>query len=292
MRTTFLRPVASDGLVLQGLLHEPSAGPRSHAVLHIHGMAGNCYENRFLDHLAAAYTDAGLALLSINTRGHDSIADFAVQGDPLRTRRVGSAYETFAESARDIRAGLDALRERGYAGVHLQGHSLGASKVTAYAAGTPDPCVRSLVLLAPTEMIRYAAGHAEHAARVREATELVQAGRSEALLTGFVWGSALVSAATYLDLTTRGNPVDVFGGDEERPAPLGRVSVPITAVMGTRDSGMEVIGSSAEAYLELLRRTATSSADFAGFAPDDDHGYTSHPSAVAEFVAERCGSLR
>src|SRR4051794_29844677 len=129
MRTTFLRAQTSDNLLLQGLLYEPE-GPARAAVLHVHGMAGNFYENRFLDVFADVYTRAGLALLTVNPRGHDTIADFPLAGGG--SRRVGSAYERFADCALDLEAWATVLRERGFGRIIVQGHSLGASKVVHY----------------------------------------------------------------------------------------------------------------------------------------------------------------
>jgi hypothetical protein len=57
-------------LRLDGLLFAPEGEARA-AVLHIAGRAGNFYANGFLDAMVENYTNAGLALLSVNTRGHD-----------------------------------------------------------------------------------------------------------------------------------------------------------------------------------------------------------------------------
>lgn len=81
MKTTLCRVNTKDGLRLDGLLLAPEGEARA-AVLHLPGRAGNFYANGFLDAMARIYTDCGFAFLSVNTRGHDHIADFRV-GDKI-----------------------------------------------------------------------------------------------------------------------------------------------------------------------------------------------------------------
>lgn len=87
MKTEFCRVNTKDGLRLDGLLFAPE-GETKAAVLHLSGRAGNFYANGFLNAMARIYTDNGLALLSVNTRGHDHIADFRV-GDTREIKRIG-----------------------------------------------------------------------------------------------------------------------------------------------------------------------------------------------------------
>ena len=48
MKTRFIRFQAEDGLWLQGLFYEPDQ-KATQVVLHIHGMGGNFYENKFYE---------------------------------------------------------------------------------------------------------------------------------------------------------------------------------------------------------------------------------------------------
>ncbi len=287
VKTTFLRAATADHLLLQGLLHQPEQHPWEGAVLHVHGMGGNFYENRFLDTMAKAYTDAGLALLTVNTRGHDAMADVPlVAGDSASIRR-GVAYETFAECVHDIAAWLDLLSSRTEAPVFVQGHSLGASKAVYYLQQTGDERVQGLVLLSATEMLQYAEAQSGHADRVTEAAALLKEGRGGELLPGLVWDDGYVmSASTYVDFTTRGNPIDVFSGYAPgQPAPLGQVRTPLLAVMGTNDEGIVAIGTTAHAYLDLLRAKATACASFETYIPECNHGYRGAENQVATTVS-------
>ena len=96
MKQTFLRSTTSDNLILQGLLSEPDI-LTGNLILHVHGMAGNFYENRFVDAMTKVYTEKGYSFLSINTRGHDFIADFSVAGDKEEYKRIGNFREVFED---------------------------------------------------------------------------------------------------------------------------------------------------------------------------------------------------
>ncbi len=286
VKTTFLRTATADSLLLQGQLYEPEQNYRA-AVLHLHGMGGNFYENRFLDAMAAAYASAGLALLTVNTRGHDMISDIPLVGQPAPSVRRGVAYEVFAECVKDVAAWLDVLADRLPVPLFLQGHSLGASKAVHYLSTSGDPRVAGVILLSPTEMLQYAEAQPDHLPRLAEAQQLAAEGSGDTLLPGLVWRDGYVlSAGTYVDFTTRGNPIDVFSGyAPEQPAPLGRLRQPMLSVMGRSDEGILAIATSAEAYLALLRRKATGCSDFTAYVPDCNHGYRDAEEEVAAAVA-------
>ncbi|HUD05399.1 MAG TPA: alpha/beta fold hydrolase [Candidatus Saccharimonadales bacterium] len=285
MKTTLVRTVAEDKLGLQGLLYEPDTKSNS-AVLHIHGMTGNFYENHFLDAMSKAYTDKGVALLSVNTRGHGMISDMQIEEEPPTYKRLGNAYEIFADSILDIEAWIQTLLSRGYQTIYLQGHSLGGSKVVYYQAETQNPNVKGLILLSATEMIHYAESNPGHKASVEEAKTLIDSGKGTQLLTEPIWEDRfIVSANTYIDFTTRDNPIDVFKGyDKTLEAPIGNVTVPILAVMGTKDNGPKLIGETSEEYLNTLRSKAKKCPNFQIFVPDTNHGYYQHELEVAEKI--------
>src|SRR3989344_860743 len=111
MKTEFLRTTTEDKLILQGIIYSPDQ-PTNKEILHIHGMAGNFYENRFLDAMAKTLTDNGWAFLAPNTRGHDFIADFPVEGDKEEFKRVGNVFEKFEECVLDIKCWMDFAEKR------------------------------------------------------------------------------------------------------------------------------------------------------------------------------------
>jgi cephalosporin-C deacetylase-like acetyl esterase len=77
MNVEFVRFNAADDVELQGWL---SNGNSDIAVVHIHGMSGNGYENYFLDDLRKMYAKHDVSLFTVDTRGRGITSDFR-QGD-------------------------------------------------------------------------------------------------------------------------------------------------------------------------------------------------------------------
>ena len=232
-------------------------------MVHIHGMAGNYYENVFLDAMAQALTEAGWALLCGNNRGHDTVADLAVAGETEAYKRIGGSREVFAESARDVAAWCDLAASRGNLPMVLQGHSLGAVKAAYYLAERSDSRVSGLILLSPPDMVALAESDPGHVARVAEATRMVAAGEGDEFLTGLLWDWYVLSANTFLDLTSRGRAVDVFNlYDPAAASALNHLGVPTLAVIGERDD--VVTSENSETHLARIRAKLTRSPDFRG----------------------------
>ena len=71
LKGELVRIQTSDGIELDGLYCE-AEGASGPAVIHIHGMAGNFYESRFVDAIADRLASLGIAFLTANNRGHGS----------------------------------------------------------------------------------------------------------------------------------------------------------------------------------------------------------------------------
>ncbi len=122
MNTSLVRTFTTDNLALEGLLYEPTS-PSSKVVLLIHGIAGNFYRNPFTDVMAEKFTTSGMAFLTVNTRGHDPVANI-ISSDGKSDIRVGSAFEVFEDSIFDIKAWIDFLEAKKYKEVVIVAHSL------------------------------------------------------------------------------------------------------------------------------------------------------------------------
>src|SRR5947207_292188 len=118
MHVELVRTVTRDGLRLDGVLSGPSnpkatAGDSlaASAAILLHGVAGNFYTSSTFEPLIQKLQDLGLAVLSVNTRGHDSV--FGASLGTVR-RRFGAAYEIVDDCRQDISAWIDFLKSRGY----------------------------------------------------------------------------------------------------------------------------------------------------------------------------------
>src|SRR3990167_2946968 len=180
MNVDFVRFKASDNVELRGWF---SDGGSDKAVIHVHGMSGNGYENYFLDNLREMYNKNGIAFFSIDTRGRGIISSFW-RGNEIDswgegTKLGGSCFEIFSESADDIQGAIDYLKTQGKSKFILQGHSLGGSKVVNYLVTKNNSEIIGAVLLAPTDMIGWANTDSHHQEYLKKSEELISRGEGE-----------------------------------------------------------------------------------------------------------------
>ncbi len=266
MKTTLHRVVTPDKLRLDGLLFEPKQKSRR-AVLHIHGMAGNFYENEFVDAMAQQYTAAGYAFLTGNTRGHDLIADFRIVGPKERYKRIGNSRERFEDCILDIKAWLKLLKRQGYTEIVLQGHSLGCSKVAYFLSKVAAPEVKALILASPSDMVglgRVGKELKNYRRNSAIAKRMIAQGRGSEFLPKPVWGWYHLSARTYLNFTTEGGAIDVFSILNHKRASfkvLKNLRLPIFAFFGggkaeeasilPKEQALKILKSKATAVLRF-----------------------------------------
>lgn len=286
MKTTFCRTKTDDNLRLDGLLFEPDQ-KSSIGVLHIHGMAGNFYENIFLDSMAEEYTKAGYAFLTVNTSGHDSIADLAIIGEKEQHKRVGQIFEKFEDCVSDIDAWLKFFKSKGYDKLILQGHSLGAAKVVYYLYKKPESDFVALVTASPPDMLGLARVEAEEKNFERdfaEAKKLVAEGRGRTFLSNIIWNWYYISAETYLNIVADGAETDVFpilrGGDFKE---LENIKIPILAFYGGTDDAAVFSPEKDLGIIKKHLKNKKSKTLLIGTAP---HSYFKHEKQTALVVVD------
>jgi alpha-beta hydrolase superfamily lysophospholipase len=270
---------SEDGRLLEGAVIAP-AGGAAHplAALWVHGLTGRFYSPTTVNIGRALATD-GITLVTGNNRGHDF---GAIYRDPTGAPILGGgAWEFFEEAPRDIAAWIGFVVGRGFAGVALLGHSLGALKVAAYQAERQDPRVRGLIAASPPT----GAGRLRPEL-VAQAERMVAEGRGRDLLPWGISpaGGGTVSAQTYLG-RARVN-VDTYGFHTPEPA-IGRVTCPLLAFYGTDEAW---VGTPDD--LATIERNAGAAASVRTRVIDgSDHSYTGCESVVAGLIAEWVATL-
>ncbi|MBM3282079.1 MAG: alpha/beta hydrolase [Candidatus Diapherotrites archaeon] len=282
MKAQFLRIFAKDGIELHGIIYSPEK-PTRKVVLHVHGMAGNFYENKFLDQFASQLTAKGIAFVSFNNRGHDFIADFALKSDPSKTRRIGMANEKFEECVLDIEPWVDYLEKEGFTEIFLQGHSLGCSKVPYYVAQKLDKRIKAVILLAAADMIKLGMRGTAYAEWFSRATKMQKEGRGSDLLPGKWWDWNIMSANTFLNFFTKGNEIDVIAIDSKNNSILSKITVPILTVLGDKD---EIIIHTPQKDVQIMKELASKCPRFDSkiIAGADHHFYPFEKEVVGEVV--------
>ena len=263
--------IGTDSAPLDGLYY-PARGTARGAVQIMHGNGGNFYTgpSRFLPpHLLGL----GLACLSYNRRGHDTIA--------CRTREPeGNAFQTVAQAIADNEYARTFLAGRDHPSPVVIGHSNGGLLAAQHVAGHPD--TPALVLLSAhcggPEMLRRASalgllGRDRLAEISQRARELTASGKADELMLLPGWWY-VTSAGSFAD--TEAN--------------LPRL---LDAAPGIRCPVLFLRGEREDRDLYPAERFA----DKAGgpvdvrIVPGADHFYTGHEDEAGEVVAGWLGQV-
>ena len=266
-----------DGLELHGALILPVGRRPKLVFVWIHGFGANFYFPPYL-RLGEAVATRNYAFLVGNTRGHD----FGTLLQPRGRAPYfgGAAWERLEESQHDMAAWINFAERRGFAGVALAGHSIGAVKVTAYQAQQQDPHVLGVVLASPP--LRPGWDTRAYPAALAEAEQMVAQGRPEELFAG-PWGP--VSAQTYLSFDRFS--FDQFGRKTASPN-LGHIRGPLLVVLGTNEEQVVVPDD-----LEVIRRNAAGAARLETHViAGADHFYAGQEQQVAAILTRWADTLQ
>jgi pimeloyl-ACP methyl ester carboxylesterase len=140
-----------DGLRLDGMFQEPAGPPAQvgiDSVCLVHGTGSNFYGSTLFDGIAERLRALGVAVLRINTRGHDGISTAALA---TGGRRLGAAFEVVDDCRHDLAGWTDWLRQRAGPRIGLIGHSLGAVKCL-YALAQEPKTAAWVVALSPPRL--------------------------------------------------------------------------------------------------------------------------------------------
>ncbi len=120
--------ITEDNIKLDGLLYEPEILSKE-IVIAVHGMSSNCFKKRD-DLLASKMVKNNISYFCFNNRGHDLAVFLDKYVDGKKTKIVsGTSYEDVLDSYYDIVGAIKVILDNGYEKIHLQGHSLGSTKI-------------------------------------------------------------------------------------------------------------------------------------------------------------------
>lgn len=237
MKQELVRINSIDGIEQPGILYTPSVETNK-IVIHVHGLNGNFYENRFLDVLAKSYTDKNYAFLTFSNRGRDFIAEL-LKGDEFTV--IGGSYERFKDCVLDIEGVVNWVKEKGYNEIVLEGHSYGCNKVLYYYNQKKDDSIKKIVLLAPcdipSEVIHYLSEE-EYRLAKEEATRLVRETKGDELIDFSVMANGKVAASTYYYDFLPGGEDDFIryvDGENGKSEVLQTVDIPTLITFGDID---------------------------------------------------------
>jgi len=252
---------AADRTLLDGVLYQPGANPRSTAILLVHGFGSNFYSGYF-PLFARTAAVQGYATLALNMRDHDT----------------GAKVFDFVDNEADIAAGLAYLRKLGHSKFVLLGQSMGTNRVLYYQAATSDPSVAATVLVAgPGNLFEWNVwqfGRKKAQAIVDEALALQAAGQGQQLMLVDLGplGKSLYTARYLLSLRGPKARSDAYQN-------IQKVTNPILMVQGTADKLVD------PAVATRLKRAATSSPKADLISVDGaDHSFGNHEDILAQRI--------
>jgi pimeloyl-ACP methyl ester carboxylesterase len=278
MHVELVRTVTRDGLRLDGALAVTSDGPSTKAAILLHGVAGNFYTSSTFEPLIPRLQALGIAALSVNTRGHDSVFG-ASQGNVRR--RFGAAYETVDDCRHDLAAWIEFLKGRGHERIVLIGHSLGAIKAVYAQAHEKCPEVAAVIAISGPRLSYAAFMNAPESSTFLEsfsiAQQMVKEGRGDELFTSKFPFPLLITASGYLDKY----------GPAERYNLLqfaGELHCPALFVYGSKEltHGGIAFAGMPEALLSLAGPARRTTLEIAGA----DHIYTGVSADLAAAVVD------
>lgn len=237
MKQELVRINSIDSIEQPGILYSPN-NDTSKIVIHVHGLNGNFYENRFIDTLAKSYTDNNYAFLTFNNRGRDVITEL-LKGDGFTV--IGGSLERFKDCILDIDGVVNWVIEKGYNEIILEGHSYGCNKVLYYYNYRKSDYFKKIVLLAPCDIPsegKKFLNREEYEKAKNDSTRLVQEGKENDLIDFPVMANGKVAAGTYYYDFLPGGVNDFIryvDGENGRSEFLNSIEIPVLVIFGDMD---------------------------------------------------------
>lgn len=237
MKQELVRINSIDGIEMPGILYRPDKDTKK-IVIHVHGLNGNFYENRFIDVLAKTYTNKNIALLTFNNRGKDYISEF-IKGK--YSEIIGGCLERFKDCILDIEGAINWVKGMNYNEIILEGHSYGCNKVIYYYTKKKGDNVKQIILLAPCEIpaeCKKFLTKEEYEKAKNESTQLVKDSKENELIDFSVTANGKIAAGTYYYDFLPGGENDFIkysDGINGKSEVLNKIKIPVLITFGDKD---------------------------------------------------------
>ena len=196
MRQELIRINSIDGVEQPGILYTPNENTEK-IVIHVHGLNGNFYENKFLDILAKSYTDKKYAFLTFNNRGTGFITELLKENDFVV---IGGSLERFKDCLLDIEGVINWVKLKNYKEIVLEGHIYGCNKVLYYYNHKRDNSIKQIVLLSPCDIpseCKKFLSEKEYKKAKLESLKLVKKNKENVLIDFSAMINGKIAAGTY-----------------------------------------------------------------------------------------------
>jgi len=279
-----------DRTELVGLLAKPEK-PTDEVIISVHGMQSNCMKKRE-DILGTKANEWGIAYFAFNNRGHE-LAAYIKKTDGNSKPEGGSSYEDVYDSYYDIIAAIQKMLGLGYNKVHLQGHSLGCTKIIYAYNKLKDEdyagilsCIKSVILLSLTDVVgtqKEDLGEHRYNELLNYAMDKERQNRGYELMPSKSFMHPM-SARTYVKYFGEGNEkIDIarFSDKFYQFKEINSINVPLFMRWGTI---YESISQELDELIPFLKDKIYNKHLDIGYIGGADHGYYGKEEALANEI--------
>ena len=278
-----------DNVELFGLLQRPDNNIETdEIVISVHGMQSNCYKKRE-DILGNKINKSGIAYFAFNNRGTE-IACYTKRTDGSKTLNGGCAYEDVLESYYDIKGAIDKMIELGYTKVHIQGHSLGCTKIVySYNRLKNENYnnldkIKSVILLSWVDLVglqKYDLGIEKYNEVLELAIQKEKNNQEMDLLPRECFDHP-ISVKSYLRYYRDNKDIDFarFSDKEYDFKEINNIKIPLFLRWGEKD----LVIQSLEELIEFLKLKINNDKLDIDYIKDTDHGYTNKEEVLGKGI--------
>lgn len=272
---------------LVGLLHKGEKTNK--VVISVHGMTSDCLKRRD-DIIAKAMIDNNIDFFSFNNRGHDVVSYLTKEmAGVYAKQKSGTAYEDVQDAYYDIKSAIDAMREKGYTEIYLQGHSLGCTKIVytynklkRKNEGKYLNCIKAIMLLSLIDIPRAQIVNLgdKYDYLLEYAIEKEKNGEADMLMPkeSFIHP---MSVKTYLRYFRDNEEINFaqYNNKEYKYEELNNIEIPLFMRWGTV---FEMIEQSPDELIQILNEKIKNDNKDINYIEGANHGYTEKEQQVAE----------
>lgn len=229
----------TDNIELTGVLYSPINESKK-IIIHVHGLAGNFYENSFIDFQAKTYVKNGYTYFVFNNRGNGNFTDLIKKENNIVSFiNGGASFELFEDSYLDIDSAIKHALNLGYEEIILQGHSYGCNKVINYYAKNKLKNIKSIILLAPCDIYaELKISDPKFDDYIEVCKEKLANGNDEEVVLNNLISSVAFSAKTVVNDFQENSSADIFRyrNSDYTDKQLNNIDLPVLVQIGSDDS--------------------------------------------------------
>jgi len=276
-----------DKVELSGIIYKSKEDTKS-IILSIHGMASSCFKKRD-EIIAKQANDNGIDYFCFNNRGSE-ISKYIYKEINGKMEKIicGTANEDVKEGYEDILGAILKLKELGYENIHLQGHSLGATKIVytynrLLEKSEISNNIKSVILLSLIDIPGMLKVYLKN--KYDEYVNLAKEKENAGLEDEYMPKEAFIhpiSVKTFLKYTRDSEVINFANyGQDKKLEKLNNIKVPLFMRWGNVN---EMIIQKPQELVEIINNTIQNQKKDINYTDGANHNYTNKEEVIAEEI--------